>query len=88
MCNDYRASATLDMEEAREDLKEGRLIKTPLLVLWSNQGVVEKYFDAIKEWRSVAEKDVLIEGHSVESGHYIPEEAPDVVVSAILDFFV
>ncbi len=88
MCNDYRASATLDMEEAREDLKDGRLIKTPLLVLWGKHGVIEKCFDALKEWRAVAEEGVLLEGHSVESGHYIPEEAPDAVVSAILDFLV
>ncbi|RYP68660.1 hypothetical protein DL771_006530 [Monosporascus sp. 5C6A] len=88
MCQDYRASATLDMEEAREDIKERRLIRSPLLTLWGKYGVIEKCFDALKEWRAVAEDGVLVDGHSVESGHYIPEQAPDDVVSAILSFLV
>ncbi|KAL0934414.1 alpha beta hydrolase fold protein [Colletotrichum truncatum] len=88
MCNDYRASATLDMEEAEADLKAGRLIQSPLMVLWGKHGVIEKCFDAVKEWRDVTNKDVLVQGHSVESGHYIPEQAPDDVVQAITEFFV
>ncbi|KAL2672908.1 hypothetical protein Neosp_013625 [[Neocosmospora] mangrovei] len=87
MCNDYRASATLDLEEAREDLKQGRKIRSPLLVLWGKHGVIEKCFDAIKEWKDVTEPGVPVEGHSVESGHYIPEHAPGEVVSAVLNFF-
>lgn len=86
MCQDYRASASLDMDEAREDLKQGRLIQTPLLVLWGKHGVIEKCFDAVQEWRAVTEKGVPVNGHSVDCGHYIPEQAPDHVVSAILDF--
>ncbi|RYP57992.1 hypothetical protein DL769_009166 [Monosporascus sp. CRB-8-3] len=88
MCQDYRASATLDMMEARKDIKEGRLIRSPILVLWGKYGVIEKCFDALKEWRSVTEDGVLVDGHSVESGHYIPEQVPDDVVSAILSFLV
>lgn len=75
------------MDEAREDLKEGRRIQTPLLVLWGKHGVIEKCFDALKEWRAVTAEGVPVEGRSVESGHYIPEEAPDELVSAVQDFF-
>ncbi|WYZ43454.1 hypothetical protein EsH8_VI_001153 [Colletotrichum jinshuiense] len=88
MCNDYRASATLDLEEAEADLKAGRLIQSPLLVLWGKHGVIEKCFDAVKTWQDVTSKDVSVEGHSVESGHYIPEQVPDDVVQAITEFFV
>ncbi|EGX87871.1 epoxide hydrolase, putative [Cordyceps militaris CM01] len=87
MCQDYRASASLDLDEAREDLAQGRLIKCPLRVFWSERGVIEKCFDAIKEWKAVAEKDVLVEGHSVDSGHYIPEQLPEVVASKVIAFF-
>ncbi|KAJ4172914.1 hypothetical protein NW754_003119 [Fusarium falciforme] len=87
MCNDYRASATLDLDEAREDLKQGRRIRSPLLVLWGKHGVIEKCFDAVKEWKDVTELGVPVEGYSVESGHYIPEHAPEEVVSAVLKFF-
>ncbi|RSM15155.1 hypothetical protein CDV31_005089 [Fusarium ambrosium] len=87
MCNDYRASATLDLDEARADLEQGRRIRSPLLVLWGKHGVIEKCFDAVKEWKDVTESGVPVEGRSVDSGHYIPEQAPGEVVSAVLNFF-
>ncbi|KAK2012019.1 alpha/beta-hydrolase [Colletotrichum eremochloae] len=88
MCNDYRASATLDLEEAEADLKAGKLIQSPLMVLWGKHGVIEKCFEAIKEWQKVTSKDVLVKGSSVDSGHYIPEQAPGDVVKAITEFLV
>ncbi|WQF81175.1 Putative alpha/beta hydrolase-1, epoxide hydrolase [Colletotrichum destructivum] len=88
MCNDYRASATLDLEEAEADLAAGRLIRSPLLVLWGKQGVIEECFDAVKEWQAVTSEDISVKGYSVESGHYIPEQAPDDVVKAITEFLV
>ncbi|KAF4975729.1 hypothetical protein FZEAL_7505 [Fusarium zealandicum] len=86
MCHDYRASATLDLDEARADLENGRLVRCPLLVLWGKHGVIEQSFDAVKEWQDVTESDVTVEGYSVDSGHYVPEHAPQEVVSAILEF--
>ncbi|KUI52796.1 Fluoroacetate dehalogenase [Cytospora mali] len=88
MCQDYRASATLDMEEQRKDLDEGRNIKCPLRVLWGKHGVIEKRFDAVAEWEKVTEKDVEVDGYAVDSGHYVPEQAPDQVISAIRDFLL
>ncbi|KAK2045710.1 alpha/beta-hydrolase [Colletotrichum somersetense] len=88
MCNDYRASATLDLEEAEADLKAGRLIQSPLMVLWGKHGVIEKCFEAVKEWQKVTSKSVPVTGSSVDSGHYIPEQAPEDVVKAITEFFV
>ncbi|KAJ5586773.1 Alpha/Beta hydrolase protein [Penicillium hispanicum] len=87
MCNDYRAGATYDLEEAREDLKNDRLVKCPLLIIWGKQGVIEKYFKATEEWRAVTDASVPVSGYSVDSGHFIPEEAPESVLSAINDFF-
>ena len=87
MCEDYRASAGVDMDEAREDLKEGRLIRCPLRVLWGKHGVIEKCFDAVKEWKDVAAAEVAVDGEIVDCGHYIPEEAPDVVIENIRSLF-
>lgn len=84
MCQDYRASATLDLDEAREDTKLGRLIKNPLRVLWARHGVIGKHFHAIQEWKAVS--DAEVDGHDVDSGHYLPENVPDEVVSNILEF--
>ncbi|KAK2054496.1 alpha/beta-hydrolase [Colletotrichum caudatum] len=88
MCNDYRASATLDLEEAEADLEAGRLIQSPLMVLWGKHGVIEKCFEAVKEWQKVTSRNVSVTGSSVDSGHYIPEQAPGGVVKAITEFFV
>lgn len=88
MCQDYRAAATLDLEEQRRDLAGGRRIRCPLRVLWGRLGVVEACFDAVAEWRRVAEEGVPVDGYAVESGHYIPEQAPQEVVKAIRELFV
>lgn len=88
MCNDYRASATLDMDESRVDIAEGRLIQCPVRVVWGKHGVIEKLFDAVEDWKAVTAKGVDVGGYAVESGHYIPEQVPDEVVKAILEFFV
>lgn len=88
MCNDYRASATLDLEEAKDDMSKGRLIECPLRVLWGKQGVIERCFDALSEWRAVTKDGVTVDGGSVESGHYIPEQVPNDVVENIREFFV
>lgn len=86
MCEDYRASANVDLDEARKDIAEGRKIKCSLRVLWGKKGVIEKCFDALAEWRSVCEGEV--NGGPVDSGHYIPEENPNVVVENIKEFFL
>jgi haloacetate dehalogenase len=86
MCEDYRASSTIDMEEARQDIAAGKLIQSPLLVFWGKNGIIEKCFDAVREWKLVS--DSTVEGSSVDCGHYIPEEAPDFISEHIKKFFV
>jgi haloacetate dehalogenase len=79
-CEDYRASATVDMEQDAADL--GKLkIKAPLLALWGNHGAVGPNFDVLASWREWADD---VRGDAVASGHYIPEEAPDVLLSALM----
>lgn len=85
MCEDYRAAASIDLDESREDVEKGRRIKCPLRVLWGKRGVIESQFDAVKEWREVAEEG-MVDGWSVDSGHYIPEENPDAVLYHINEF--
>jgi pimeloyl-ACP methyl ester carboxylesterase len=88
MCQDYRAASTLDLEESRKDLEAGRKMECPLMVLWGKYGVIEACFDAVEEWRAVAKDGSQVSGRSVESGHYVPEHAPDDVVSSIEKFFI
>ena len=87
MCEDYKAAASVDIDEAREDIARRRYIKSPLRVLWGKHGVIEECFDAVKEWREVAEHGLDVGGGSVDCGHYIPEESPNAVVMNIKEFF-
>ncbi|CZS90722.1 hypothetical protein WAI453_003998 [Rhynchosporium graminicola] len=85
MCEDYRAAATIDLDEARKDRDEGKKIKCPVRVLWGSKGVIEKSFDCLKEWRSVSDGEVS--GESVPSGHYIAEEVPEILLKHVREFF-
>lgn len=87
MCQDYRASASLDLEEARDDIANRKLIQCPLQIFWGRSGIIGKCFDAVKEWQAVSSNDITVDGHGLDSGHYIPEHIPDVVASKILLFF-
>jgi haloacetate dehalogenase len=83
-CEDYRAAASIDLEHDREDRRAGRMVAAPLLALWGANGVIEKCFNALDEWRHVA---VDVRGHSVPAGHYLPEEVPDLVAQELEKFF-
>jgi haloacetate dehalogenase len=77
LCEDYRASAGIDLVHDREDLRQGNLLQQPLLVLWGEQGVVHQCFDTLNEWRKVAKN---VQGHALPCGHYIAEEAPELLL--------
>jgi haloacetate dehalogenase len=84
MCEDYRASATIDLEHDRADIECGNKIACPLRVLWGAEGLIEKCFKPLDEWRRVA-RDVS--GRKVPAGHYIAEEVPDELLAEMLAFF-
>ena len=84
MAEDYRAAATIDLAHDRADVAAGRKIDTPIHVLWGAKGVVQQCFDVLGLWR---ERATHVTGKPVESGHYIPEENPAVVLHEALSFF-
>jgi haloacetate dehalogenase len=83
MCEDYRAAAGIDLTHDRADLDAGRLLQSPLLVLWGEQGVVHRCFKPLHEWRRVA---VDVQGEALPCGHYIAEEAPHTLLNRALPF--
>jgi haloacetate dehalogenase len=83
ICEDYRASVTIDLEHDRETLRAGREIGCPFLALWGAQGVIEQCFDALAEWRRYAPQ---VQGQALPCGHYIPEEAPQLLLRRVLPF--
>jgi haloacetate dehalogenase len=83
LCEDYRASAGIDLEHDRADRDAGRMLPMPLLALWGQQGVVHRCFDPLAEWRRVAAD---VDGEALPCGHYIPEEAPGVLLERAIPF--
>ncbi len=82
-CEDYRAGATIDMEHDLAD-KEVRF-KCPTLILWGGKNEVYKKRDIIAEWKK---KGTNIRGHVIDSGHFIPEEAPKATLATFNEFFI
>jgi len=80
-CEDYRAAAGIDLEHDRADLDDR--ITCPLLALWGERGVVHRCFKPIEDWGAVATN---VRGKALPSGHYIPEEVPDALLSELLPF--
>jgi haloacetate dehalogenase len=83
ICEDYRASVTIDLEHDRVSLAEGQKIQCDFLALWGAQGVIEKCFDPLAEWRQWS---VSVSGEALPCGHYIPEEAPELLLDRALPF--
>ena len=84
LCADYRAGAGIDLEHDRADRAAGRRVTQPLRVLWGAQGVVGRCFEPLALWQAAADHAT---GRAVDSGHYIAEEAPDVVLAEAQLFF-
>ena len=80
LCEDYRASAGIDLVHDQLDLDEKNFVKQPLLVLWGEQGVVHQCFEPLKEWSKLA---VNVQGKALPCGHYIPEEAPELLLQQV-----
>jgi haloacetate dehalogenase len=88
ICEEYRAGASLDRTHDETDRKAGRRIKCPLLVLWSGRGALNSWYaDAggpLALWREWADD---VDGHSVDAGHFFPEEIPEETATELERFF-
>ena len=84
MCGDYRASAGIDLDHDRVEMAAGSRLQQPLRILWGEQGIVGKCFDVLALWRERASD---VSGRAVPSGHYIAEEAPDILLDEATQFF-
>jgi haloacetate dehalogenase len=82
MCEDYRAAATIDLEHDRADA-DAR-VRCPAHVLWGERGVVHRLFTPLDDWRAKCSADVT--GRAVPTGHYIPEEAPELLCDELEGF--
>ncbi len=83
-CEDYRASASIDLQHDRESRARGEKIACDTQVLWGERGVVNRLFKPIELWQ--AQCAGRVSGQTVPAGHFIPEELPERTVKALADF--
>ena len=84
MCEDYRAAASIDLVDDQYDRDRKYKLSMPVHVLWGEYGLVNQCFNPLRDWADVAQR---VTGHAVASGHYIPEEIPDVLMQEAKEFF-
>jgi haloacetate dehalogenase len=84
ICEDYRASAGVDLEHDRADMAAGLRLDMPLRVLWGEHGAVGANFDVLKLWNERASQ---VSGRALTCGHYIAEEAPSELFAEAHSFF-
>jgi haloacetate dehalogenase len=83
-CEDYRAGASLDRIHDEVDQAAGRKIEAPLLALWGEAGIPARGRPLVEAWRDWAGD---VRGAAFDCGHFLPEEASDATVRALLGFF-
>ena len=84
-CEDYRASAGIDLEHDRVSRAAGQQIACEVHLLWGQRGVVQALFDPLALWQ--AQCSAAVTGVALPAGHFIPEELPQETAAALLDFF-
>jgi haloacetate dehalogenase len=83
MCEDYRAGATIDMQLDEIDQNAGKRIACPVQALWGLKNGLERWYDVCEVWRDWADD---VQGHGIDCGHYLAEEAPDETLAALEPF--
>ena len=84
-CEDYRASAGIDLEHDRESRARLQRIQCDMLVLWGSKGLIGRMSDPIALWQ--AQCAGAVGGHAMPAGHFIPEELPGPTADALRGFF-
>ncbi|GAB3501391.1 alpha/beta hydrolase [Curvibacter fontanus] len=84
-CEDYRASAGIDLEHDRASRARGEKIACDTLVLWGERGVVHRLFKPLELWQ--AQCRATVSGQLLPAGHFIPEELPAETAAALRTFF-
>jgi haloacetate dehalogenase len=81
MCEDYRASAGIDMQYDEADLQ--KKITCPLQVLWASDGAMGRMYDVLGIWK---ERGTQVTGAALTGGHNLQEANPSGVLGQLLPF--
>ena len=83
MCEDYRASASIDLKIDADDIKAGKKIQCPLLVLWAATGAMGKLYDVLTIWK---DEGVNVSGKGLPGNHSLQESAPKETLAELQQF--
>lgn len=88
-CEDYRAGAAIDVVHDKQDREEGRKVACPILFLFgalNGFGHPDADVDPLETWRRWCDSEVS--GGPIPTGHFLPEEAPGMVLEQLLPFLM
>ena len=85
MCEDYRASASIDLKIDEADAKEGKKIQCPLLALWAANGAMGKLYDVLGIWK---QEGVSVSGKGLPppANHSLQESSPQETLAELQKF--
>jgi haloacetate dehalogenase len=83
MCEDYRASASIDLKNDAADIKAGKKIQCPLHVLWAATGAMGKLYDVLGIWK---DEGVNVTGKGLPGNHSLQESAPKETLAELQSF--
>jgi haloacetate dehalogenase len=81
MCEDYRASASIDLKHDEETWS--RKVQCPLLTLWGLKGPMGRLYDVLGVWK---ERGTTVTGTGLPAGHNLQEDAPAEVLAELRTF--
>jgi haloacetate dehalogenase len=81
MCEDYRASASIDLKHDEETWS--RKVQCPLLSLWGLKGPMGRLYDVLGVWK---ERGSAVTGRGLAAGHNLQEDAPAEVLAELRTF--
>jgi haloacetate dehalogenase len=85
MCEDYRATHTVDLAMDTLDFDAGRKVGCPVAVLWGATGGVGRNHKTMEIWPLYATD--IRRAAALPCGHYLSEEAPEETYRELRDFF-
>jgi haloacetate dehalogenase len=83
MLEDYRASASIDLEYDKADEQAGKKIQCPVLTLWAAKGAMGRQYDVLGIWK---EEGVNVTGKGLPGNHSLQESAPKETLEELQTF--
>jgi haloacetate dehalogenase len=83
MCEDYRASARMDMQIDKADLEAGKKIECPLNVLWGLNAPMGRQYDVLGIWQM---ESTNAQGKGIAGGHTFQVDSPEATWTELRRF--